>query len=772
MPPYHAANNRICYDGLLSTSGPLEATREQSLLPTTQASGVIVLPCVLSAIACTFALCFVLRVDRLDLHVPLIYWGDALYFNSWVKGLVQGNSMWFNASLGMPFGADWRDFPVNLSIEAAFGRIFSAFTSSSGLVLNLLWLLGTAAASGFAAYCLQRLGIQRWVAGSLGIVYALQPFTFYRGVSHFNLMFYLVPLLATGAIEITTGRVPRNQSRRSNGASLSTVARLIAPFRAIPTYIYLACLAQGFTYVYNSFFSVVLFAVAGLLAFTAHRRKGALFASSLAVGIICSAVLTNLAPSLIYRAEHGANAAMAYKSPVMAEVYGLKLRHLLAPIPENPLPPIQYVQKKLDGAGFTDDQENATSRLGTIGSVGFVLLLASALASCLRKPFGDDRRADVLGACSALALACVLLATVGGFGAIFNVFAAPDIRCYNRIVVFIDFFAITAVGLQLTRAYAWCQRRNWPTPISVGALGLLIVFGVSDQAVTASYRDNIPRENQFKLDDVFVKLVESALPRNASVFQLPFTEFPAEAPPFQMGFYDHSRAYLHSDTLRWSWGGISGRKEGEWVRETSHLPVNDMLRRLSGAGFSGIWIDRFGYAPGTSPEREIGEALGSQPLQRSDGHIAFYDLRAYSKQLRASETPRDVHLTEQYALHPVEVNFQAGFYDQERNDKQTWRWCSRHGVMQLHNTLPQSRIVKLVVRLQTGSTEPETITVSAEGKSERVVVTIHEAPYVRDVKLPAGQQVNVSFDCECKRFNAPGDSRNLYFAIINPRIVE
>ncbi|MDQ2843058.1 MAG: hypothetical protein M3Y72_18870 [Acidobacteriota bacterium] len=711
---------------------------------------------------------------RLHLHVPFTYWGDALYFDTWVKGLMEGNWPWHNARIGMPFGADWRDFPVTLTLEALAVRILALFTSSPGLILNLIWLLGTAACAGFATYGLQRLGVQRWIAGSLGIVYALQPFTFYRGVGHFNLMFYLVPLLATGAIEIAVSRIPQSQNfPRTASVTAAWPKRLIGILRITPPYLYLACFAQGLSYIYNSFFAVVLFAVAALLAYAVSRRKSSLVAGFVVIALTCGVVSITLAPTLLYRAKHGTNPEMAYKSAVQGEIYGLKLRHLFTPIPGNPLPPLHYIQKKLDSAGFTDDNENATSRLGTLGGLGLLFLLAWVLYSCLRKPSTDDRSTSILGACSALALTCLLLATVGGFGSLFNVFVAPDIRCYNRVVVFIDFFAITAVGLLLTRAWVWSQRRNWPKPIVMGVLGLLVVFGVSDQAVTTTYLDHVPREQQFKLDAAFVKSVESILPRNASVFQLPFTEFPADGGTVQMLGYDHSRAYLHSHTLRWSWGGMSGREAGEWVRDTSRLPVREMLTRLSAAGFSGIWVDRFGYNPGTSPELKIAAELGEQGTQRSDSRIAFYDLRPYTEYLRKTNTPGEIHLLQEYASHPVEVTFPVGFYGEERNDKQTWRWCSRHGVMQFHNPVAQPRTVRLAMTLQTGWSEPYTIVISAEGKTDAIKVTTNTALYARKLLLQPGQTVSVSFDCNCKPVNAPpGESRNLYFALIDPKISE
>ena len=643
---------------------------------------------------------------------------------------MSGHWPWHNLRLGMPFGADWRDFPVTLTIEAVLVRVFGLFTSSPGLVLNLIWLLGTVASAGFAAFSLQRLGVQKGVAVCLAVLYALQPFTFFRGVGHFNLLFYLVPLLALGAIEIAVGRIPGDRVK----SRAFWPPRLMTAYPSIPAYLYWACLAQGLSYIYNSFFSVVLFAVAAFLAYGASRRKAVLSGGAVAIIVICCSASIGLAPSLAYWAKHGANPAMAYKWPVEAETYGLKLRHLFTPIPDNPLPPLHYIQRKLDTAGFIGENENATSRLGTIGSIGLLFLLAWTLISCLRKPSSDDQFSRVMGACAALALTCLLLATVGGFGSLFSALVSPDIRCYNRIVVFIDFFALSAVGLLLTRASLWCRRHNWPNGLLIPALAILVAFGICDQAVTADFRDYPARERQFKMDAAFVQSVESRLPEKASIFQLPDTPFPVDPDAYHMLPFDQSRAYLHSNTLRWSWGNMIGRRPAEWTHQTANLPVKDMLLRISDAGFSGIWIDRFGYAPGSSPEREIATALNSNVLQRVDGRIAFYDIRGYLKPV-SSTLSDDVRRADEYQLHPVAVTFPAGFYGEESNDRATWRWSLQDSVIRLQNRLPHARNVKLKMILQTGRRASDSIVISAAGLSEKVDANINGFPVRPDDSL-------------------------------------
>jgi hypothetical protein len=47
-------------------------------------------------------------------------------------------------------------------------------------------------------------------------------------------------------------------------------------------------------------------------------------------------------------------------------------------------------------------------------------------------------------------------------------------------------------------------------------------------------------------------------------------------------------------------------------------------------------------------------------------------------------------------------------------------------------------------------------------------VTTNATLYARKIVLQPGQTLSVSFDCECKPINKPpGESRNLYFSLIN-----
>ena len=205
----------------------------------------------------------------------------------------------------------------------------------------------------------------------------------------------------------------------------------------------LGCAAQGLSYIYYSFFSCVLLGAAGLLGWLRTRRLATLRLAAAGVALIVLGTAVGLAPSLLYWHEHGRNPDLQYKLVLEADLFALKIRHLLVPIPDHPFAPFRALAAAA-AAGFLGDNENAMGRLGTVGSLGFLGLLGHAVGSAAGLVRGERRR---LAAAAALTLVCLLLAQVGGFGSLFSLLVSPDIRAYNRIVVFIAFFSLLAAGL-------------------------------------------------------------------------------------------------------------------------------------------------------------------------------------------------------------------------------------------------------------------------------------------------------------------------------------
>src|SRR5439155_17734668 len=125
-----------------------------------------------------------------------------------------------------------------------------------------------------------------------------------------------------------------------------------------------ACVLQGLSYVYYSFFSCVILASAAVLGFIKTRRRDSLRKGALAVLLVVLGTAASLAPSFWYWHAHGKSTALVYKTPAMAELYGLKIRHLLTPNPGHPLAAFRHLSETLSAAASPPDEENGLSRLG------------------------------------------------------------------------------------------------------------------------------------------------------------------------------------------------------------------------------------------------------------------------------------------------------------------------------------------------------------------------------------------------------------------------
>ena len=136
-------------------------------------------------------------------------------------------------------------------------------------------------------------------------------------------------------------------------------------------------------------------------------------------------------------------------------------------------------------------------------------------------------------------------------------------------------------------------------------------------------------------DAQFVGRIERALPDDASVFELPYRYFPEAPQNGTLGPYDLVRPYLHSDSLRWSFGGMLGR-DADWQASTAVLPARRMLDRVAAVGFDGLGVRPREHVPRRSAVASTTSRRFWARSPRSVGTSgsAFWDLRRYQRALR------------------------------------------------------------------------------------------------------------------------------------------
>jgi phosphoglycerol transferase len=270
----------------------------------------------------------------------------------------------------------------------------------------------------------------------------------------------------------------------------------------------------------------------------------------------------NLAPSLVYRAEHGSNPRIT-RTTADAEAFGLKLAGLVLPVREHRVGFLSDLNARYFDVPVPYYCEACYSTLGTVGDVGFLWLGGIALASVLG--LGGLARGRPLERRAALAVALSLaIATVGGVSGLIALFLTADVRGWSRMSLFIAFFSLLAAALLVDRLSGRMQRRGWPSWLGGVAIGGVLVLGVADETSPYFLPMLGPTQREWRSDRTFTRQIQARMPRGAAIFQLPQMPFPEGfgEPVFGLeiygaGFntsYELMRGYLHSSTLRLSAG--------------------------------------------------------------------------------------------------------------------------------------------------------------------------------------------------------------------------
>jgi phosphoglycerol transferase len=274
----------------------------------------------------------------------------------------------------------------------------------------------------------------------------------------------------------------------------------------------------------------------------------------------------------------------------------------------------------------TMDNEANTAALGILMALGFLVsLLAFAFWPGRGSPPGEGEHVDLLRTAGFLNLCALLLATVGGFGAMIAV-VLPQIRSYNRISVFIGFIAVVALAALAERGLGrWA---NGPRRVVlVAALVALTVLAVLDQT-PPSLASAPAQVAQYRSDVAFGATLSKALPAGSVVFQIPYMPFPEPGGAvFGMQDYDPLRGYLHVDGLRWSYGAMKGRADDAWQKATAALPPAEMIAAAKARGFTALWVQLNGYGDGGAAVRAALTGLLGEPVAVSeDGVFALWKL--------------------------------------------------------------------------------------------------------------------------------------------------
>lgn len=556
-------------------------------------------------------------LGNMKLNIPMSYFGGD-DMGVLVNAKQMTEQLWNMTSdrLGAPYTVQYYDFTSSMmhNVGLVIMKIFAVITRDAAVAMNLTYLSIFFMAGIVSYFVMRSMKINCWVNALTSSVFALSPYMLYRNVGHIVLTeCYFVPLSILICLWIYERDdvlvLDRNFFKRKINYVVLIFAFLIAN--------------NGIAY--YPFFTCFIFMVTAVSKFMkTHRIKEAL-RGVIAVVMVCFFVVLSVMPGKIYTLVNGTNAAAVDRSGFeQAELYGLKIAQLFMPVNGHGI--YDYYIDVYNEEAFLVN-ENSTAYLGILGMIGFIALM---LCLFTRK---DSTMSKRLGYLSELNISMVLLGTIGGLGAMFAFFVSPMLRGYNRISIFIEYACILAMAILLDKLIEKIrQKKNNAVMNNIRecavylVIGLVCLFSIWEGCPALATPDYDTIEAEYTSDKNFVESIEASVAEGSMIYQLPYHEYPEYGPVNDMWDYHLYVGFVHSDTLRWSYGSIKGRSEDAWNKSVSEMNITDMVKYLKEQGFAGIYIDRRAYTSDELIELEssLTDTVGVKPTESENGNLSFF----------------------------------------------------------------------------------------------------------------------------------------------------
>jgi hypothetical protein len=705
------------------------------------------------------------------LKSPLGYDGDALLIMPMVKSTLETGTHWRIERMGWPGVLELHDFPVIDHLHFAIIWLIGRLISDWCVVYNAYYLLGYPLTTLTGMYAFRRLGLSLSVSALGGLLYAFTPYHYMRGEAHYFLSAYwLIPLAWLPAFAICKGCLPFFRSEP--GGTLH-----FAPWRknSIGLVVLMAATSAGGAY--YAFFTCAIYGFVGFYQSLVSRSVKPLVSAVVLCGLITAFGVANHLPVVPYAMKNG-RANVTDRTAGEAEAYGMKLAQLVLPADSHNFTPFGHLKARYNGIDRPLQNENTASTMGLIATIGFFILLAKLFLPRSRDwPYGP------LAAVNAFIL---LYATIGGFSSLFNLMVFEQIRCPNRISIFLVFLCLFVPLRILDRFLAARSAR-----VRYLAVAAIAFLGIADQTPTPWFTSAaLEAPNyyaaHFDSDRRFFGRIEEVMPPGAKIFNCPYIAFPEVLDVHKMGTYSHARGYLHTTTLKWMYATMKNRETDVWYESVSHDAPAQILRRLVVRGFDGVVIDKRGFESVSSANavinnfRLFGEVGGRvrMPMFENDDHtLTFLDLRPYRDWYQAQDPVR----FEQEAADEREfVSFCwiNGFESYEGYGlRNNLRWGYRKNLISIVNPSDRVRRFKFTADVGTDFEGEFTITIDggAVGWNDAFALEKPDLPqgskpymvrkeYV--LEIPPGRHF-VKVYCRQPWHFIPGDSKAKMFYLMN-----
>jgi len=507
-----------------------------------------------------------------NLSQPLTLQGDEIFGLRIFANLGRFNSFSGN-DLGWPTGQNLWDYPPvgdlwNLGLAWIFVKIFGDIF----LAYNLFFLATFALQSFTAYYCVNKLTHSKFPPLISALIFPLLPYHFDQGSSHLMLSNYFVVMVGLSGLVRVVLVQDEEEGRGSEKLK----------------YILLGVLCSGFGIYYALFFVITSLV---LILYGIRRRQVLRNISLFLVGQTVAIV----AQFIFIIQKQSGELNTPGRQLWASDLYSLKPFLLILPSPWGRSSQFSSIYQKVnDAIAFKGE---GTSALGIGLSLVFfttMILVVGAWrsAKCAegahddseasRQTFYESQRVALI-----LTISYVLMAVSGGGNALLSVVGLSDFRVWSRVGIFIATTMIICGAFQLDRWISVFRER----PSLVRATGITFLIVLLFELVPVSTDSDVRLSVSLRHAEVKGAVQQLEETQESGAFlQLPIIAFPEEPPVYGMSDYSHFLPSLYSERFSWSYGSVKYSNDHALCAEGTNIVKCAQIN-----GFSGIWIDRFGY---------------------------------------------------------------------------------------------------------------------------------------------------------------------------------
>jgi hypothetical protein len=523
------------------------------------------------------------RTNMAAWNVPLEYGqkgadGDAVGFMAHIKAADEGEFTLFTprniSRLAAPYYSSFSDIPFTegwqLYLPGLLARFIGLFAAA-----NLAVMVAQVLAC-VCFYVAARMMDCKWHwAFAGGIAFGFAQFAFARSLHHLNVtMYWYVPICLLIANWVTCNEMGGLGQRRYR---LSLLLSFL--------------IGMQNPYYTNMFLQLVL-----LGAFYQYFRQGwrpVQQAAGIVGAAACGFFLMNI-NTFAYHLANGKNPGAIVREYKWLELSALKFVDMLVPPQDHSL--LGWIGNAYYGLAGREYDPAVAKMVAFpsevppscyLGILGIACLIWLAVVS-LRRLVVETGRPLPLAAWQVMWI--LAYSVVGGLNCLAGIFGVTLFRSSTRYSIFI-------LPILLLFAIKRLSTKSMSAATGIAIAGLCMLLALWDQTPpTAQTKVNLAELSRVvESDREFTRQIESRLPKKAMVFQVPIMEFP-ESPAPGMPSYDHFRPYLHSENLRFSFGGVKGRSWVLWQQDlakTSNL--NEVVAKIQSYGFAALYVNRNGF---------------------------------------------------------------------------------------------------------------------------------------------------------------------------------